>query len=489
VQIVLYAAAETFSVTPKPGLAGSGLLHHKAESVFSPLKTTVTLIRDEQTAICLITTHFLIEQYFLGNLLRRYVARELDLSPEQVFVFSSHNHHDSLLTTRPAVYGAPRPNARISTDQLTAEGRALLRGLVTAARRIRKRTVPVRVAWNVGHERRITYNRKGRRADGSTYLMREEDRVLLGKDFTGDIEDDAPVVAFVGQDDRPVCFLVQFTGHPATDYHPEQPIVHGDYPQVASDELSAAFGHVPVGFLQGCAGDVNSKGLLSTKPPKDKAADIVRYGRWLGDTYVRAARRLRYAAAEDVAFSWQRVHLPFQKVPSARVLRAQIAEMDDFIRRCAAGDETALTCVGLNTARSMTPRYRSALVEPCRRWAQWALNFHIEHRLASAPRDVELDIAAIRIGDVGIVGLPCEPLLGIGRQIKRDTSLPLVVPCGYMNDQSVAYVPDMANNGDTDYQSSFYRYTTTLLPYKDPAGDLLAQAATRMLREITVQRR
>ena len=354
-----------------------------------------------------------------------------------------------------------------------------------AARQIRKQCVPVHVAWSVRHERRITYNRKGHRADGSTYLMREEDRVLLGKDFTGDIDDDAPVIAFVGADDKPVCFLVQFSGHPVTDYHPEQPIVHGDYPQVACDDLSCAFGGVPVGFLQGCAGDLNSKGLLTSKPAEEKLADVVRSGHWLGGTYIRAAKHLRCAAADDVAFSWRRIRMPFRKVPSVRTLQRQITEMDDFLRRCAAGDETALNCEGLNVARTMTPRYRAALIEPCKRWAQWALDFHVKRRLASAPTHVDVDIAAIRIGDVGIIGMPCEPLLGIGRQIKRDATLPLVVPCGYMNDQSVAYIPDKANNGDMDYQSSFYRYTTSMLPYRNPAGDLLAQAATRMLHKIT----
>jgi hypothetical protein len=481
---MLHVAAETFSVTPKIGCEGQSLIHAKAGVVLGPLKTTVTLIRDDRTAVCLITTHFLIDQYSVSNMFRDHVARELNLSREQVFAFSSHNHHDVLLATGTPQYGVPRPDARISQAELTAEGRSFLGGLLRAARRIRKRSVPVHVAWSVGHERRITYNRKGRRADGSTYLMREEDRLLLGKDFSGDIEDDAPVIAFVGSDGKPVCFLAQFSGHPATDYHPEQPIVHGDYPQVACDELSEAFGGVPVGFLQGCAGELESKGLLSPKPAREKLADMIRYGHWLGSTYVRAAKHLRDAAADDVVFSWKRVRLPFRKVPAPRVLQRQIAEMEDFLRRCAAGDKTALTCVGLNVARTMTPRYRAALIEPCKRWVQWALDFHVKRHLASAPRHLDLDIAVIRIGDVGIVGLPCEPLMGIGRQIKRGADLPLVVPCGYMNDQSVGYVPDGANNGDKDYQSSFYRYTTSMLPYRNPAGDLLARAATRMLRDI-----
>jgi hypothetical protein len=482
---MLYAAAKTFPVLPKRGSAGESLVHARVAAVFGPLKTTLTLIRDEYAAVCLITTHFMIEQYCLSNLLRNRVARELNLSPQQVFVFSSHNHNDVVLTTEPPQYGLPRPDDRLSEAKLTAEGHALLQGLLKAARQVGKKTVPVHVAWNVGHERRITYNRKGRRADGSTYFIREEDRVRLGKDFTGDIEDDAPVIALIGTDGRAVCFLVQFSGHPATGYHPEQPVVHGDYPQVACDDLSEAFGGVPVGFLQGCAGELESKGLLSPKPAREKLADMIRYGHCLGSTYIRAAKHLRSATADDVACCWKRVQLPFQRVPSPRALQRQIAEMDDFLRRCAAGDETALTCVGLNVARTMTPRYRAALVKPCRRWAQWALDFHVKHRLASAPRHVDVDVAAIRIGDVGIIGLPCEPLMGIGRQIKRNARLPLVVPCGYMNDQSIAYVPDKANNGDMDYQSSFYRYTTNMLPYRDPAGDLLARAACRMLHDIS----
>ena len=482
---MLYAAAETFCVTPKVGSNGESLTRAKVQAVFGPLKTTLTLIKDDHSAVCMVTTHFLIDQCNLSNLIRNRLARELGLSQKQVFVFSSHNHNDVPLSSAALHYGTPRPAARISEAKLTKEGHVFLRSLLLAARRIRKRCVPVTVAWNVGHERRITYNRKGRRADGSTYLMREEDRVLLGKDFTGDIEDDAPVIAFIGEDGRPVCFLVQFSGHPATGYHPEQPIVHGDFPQVACDDLSEAFDGVPVGFLQGCAGDLNSKGLLSTKPAEKKLHDMLRYGHMLGNTYIRAAKHLQLAASDDMAYSWKRVRMPFKKIPSPQVLRRQIAEMDDFLRRCDDDDEAAMVCVGLNMATTMTPQYRAALIEPYKRWAQWALGFHSKHRAASAPTHVDIDVATIRIGDIGIAGLPCEPLLGIGRQIKRDAKLPLVVPCGYMNDQSVAYIPDKANNGDMDYQSSFYRYTTSMLPYRNPAGDLLARAATRMLRDIT----
>ena len=84
--------------------------------------------------------------------------------------------------------GAGGPAARGGDDRIF--GRALLRQLEEAARKLRDRLEPVTVAWALGRERRISYNRTGRRADGST-CMRDEDRVLLGADFNGDIDDEA----------------------------------------------------------------------------------------------------------------------------------------------------------------------------------------------------------------------------------------------------------------------------------------------------------
>jgi hypothetical protein len=52
-----------------------------------------------------------------------------------------------------------------------------------------------------------------------------------------------------------------------------------------------------------------------------------------------------------------------------------------------------------------------------------------------------------------------------------------------MND-NIAYVPDSPNLGDRDYSSSYYRYTDGFLPFKKPAGDLLARAAIRALKRM-----
>ena len=337
---------------------------------------------------------------------------------------------------------------------------------------------PVTVWWAEGREDRITYNRKGRRADGTTYFMREEDRVLVAEDFNGDIDTQAPVVVFKNKAGQTVVALAQFTGHPVTSYHPERPVVFGEWPQVACDLLAEHLDkqqNTPVGFLQGCAGDVNSKEMF--RGGVERATE---FGRMLGNSYIDALANLKPSRRDGLDFAMEKVNVPLAPLPPREVLLDELKEMDDFIRRGKSGDEETLLCVGLNFPRALTPAYRARLVELIRPWNQWALDLHEQGRADSVPKHLEMEIAVIRIGDVGIVGMPCEPFQGIGRQIRRGCPLPLGIPCGYMN-ASHGYITDGPNTGDREYMSAFYRYTKFRPPLKKPAGDVMAERAVEVL--------
>jgi hypothetical protein len=164
------------------------------------------------------------------------------------------------------------------------------------------------------------------------------------------------------------------------------------------------------------------------------------------------------------------------------VVEQEIAEMTDFIRRAESGDENTLSCLGLNFPRSLSPAYRAALVKMVLPWSRRTLALHHQGKAGLAPKFVEMEIAVLRLGDVGIVGMPCEPFCGIGRLIKENSPLPLAIPCGYTN-ASFGYVTDAPNTGDREYMSSFYRYTQYLPPYRKPAGNVLAREAVKTLKQ------
>lgn len=481
---MIKAAAETFSINVRKGSQGRTLLKNTASKVFSPLKSSVILLKEGELKIAILTSHFLTHYYRPSNIIRHRVGQALGIPATQVLCFSSHNHCVVKLNHNQYSLGLPEPDLVLPESELTWEGAELLKAYVEVAERLDSCMVDVTVRYGSGTERRITHNRKGRRADGSTYFMREEDRLKLGEDFTGDIDDEAFVVGFFDQRNKPVAMLGQFTGHPVTAFHCDHPIVHGEYPQVACDDLSEAMGGVPVGFLQGCAGDTNSKGLLSCLSTEENVLRAERYGHQLGETFVKIANNLQESTRSDLYLNWIEVSLPFRGVPPRADLESSLRKADAFLAHCAQGnDSETRECDSLNFPGNMSIPYRQRLIEQLRDWLKWTISLHDENRLHEAPISAQLRVAILRFGDVGIAGMPCEPLMGIGRKIKREAATPVTIPCGYMNDTSIGYVPDAANCCDLDFVSAFYRYTQTLLPYQMPAGDLLASAIIQSLNE------
>jgi len=488
----LRVAAARFGITPELGPSLTGNYAGKAPvvtEVCGPLKFTVTLLEDGRQRVCLIAGDTCNMAVNVGRLFRRTVAEKLGIPASHVLIFSSHNHSDFLLAGN-AVKAVGMPPYDAPEAELLPIGRELLARLCDEAAKLPGQLEPVTVWWAVGREERITYNRKARRADGSTFFMREEDRRREPGDYCGDIDTDAPVVVFKGTDGTPCAGTsraawVQFTGHPVTSFFAERPIVFGDWPQVAADFLADRLvpgRTLPVGFLQGCAGDVNSKDMF-----RGGVQRATQFGRMLGESYVRAAADLRPSTRDGLDFAVSTAEIPLSPLPSESQLTQELAEIDDFIRRAAAGDENTLSCVGLNFPRDLSPEFRGGLVQQIRDWTVWALEQRRGGRAEAVPKHMPLEVFVLRVGDVGIVGMPCEPFQGIGRQMRRLCRLPLTIPCGYVN-YSVGYITDGANTGDREYMSAFYRYTAQtrfgskpMPPYQKPGGDVVAAEAARLL--------
>ena len=474
----LHAAALQFGISPEPNAETASRTGARVGKVVGPLKTTVMMLDDGATRLCLVTTHFGgTTPVNVSELFRQTIAQDLKLPKSHVLILTSHNHCSvSFASNGIAIYDSYAQD--VPQVQLLPIGEKFLAALQSHAKRLPELLQPVTVWWAEGCEGRITYNRKGRRADGTTYFMREQDRVLLGTDFNGDIDVQAPVVVLKNKAGQTIAALAQFTGHPVTSYHPEKPVVFGEWPQIACDVLAEHFEKqsvVPVGFLQGCAGDVNSKEMFFGGVKRS-----TEFGHMLGQSYIDALDNLQPSRRDGLDFAVEKVNVPLAPLPTREVLIAELKEMDDFIQRAKSGDENTLSCVGLNFPRALSPVYRGRLVDPLRAWNAWALGLHEEGRADSAGKHLEMEIAVIRIGDVGIVGLPCEPFQGIGRRIRRGSPLPISIPCGYAN-VSHGYITDGANTGDHEYMSSFYRYTKFRPPLKRPAGDALADHAIMIL--------
>lgn len=479
---MLKAAATTFSLEPVADSTGQKLTFGEIREILSSLDTNILLVEEDSNRLCLVTSHWLgVHYYQYSNLLRTRLASVTSIPFEKILVFGSHNHCSAALTLESRVMGCPKRDLVLTEKDLTHDGIRLLQGCLEAAATLSEKLVPVTASWEEAQEGRITYDNKGRRADGSTYMIRDEDRIQLGDDFHGDIDTHAPVVAFQGEDDRPVAFLVSFAGHPTTCYHPDVAVVWGEYPQVACRALSDAFCGVPVGFLPGCGADSYSLYSFSERSVDERLALSTRNGEHLGETFIRAAKEVKPCHAQVLNSGWQDVFLPYAPPPPATSLRTQLAEIDTFVRRCQDGDEDAVNCVGLNVSRTFSLSHRIAMIEPVRRWTEWVLSLVESGDASVYPDGNTTPVCAVRIGDIGLMGLACEPFKNIGRRFRQRSPLPHAIPCGYLNDTATINIPDSENCNDLEFMSSTYRYTTTMLRYAKPAGDVLADTAAEML--------
>jgi hypothetical protein len=443
------------------------VLAYLADGAEAPAEQRLLLVMGHITGMSL---------YGVGRL-RQALGVATGVPPENVYLFSSHNHcAPELERAKAAVWR--HGDDSVPDNVFTEKGQAFLEHAEEVARTLPDQAVPVGVRWAVGREATITYNRKAYRADGSSYFMREEDRKLVGADYSGDIDPDAPILLFENEAGRPVGGLCQFTGHPVTAYHPERFVVFGEWPAVATEIVGGVFNEVPVGFLQGTAGDINSKEFLSGR------IDVAReYGRRLGASYLTAlAGAHRQAPAETrFAVAAGTAAVPFAPLPSEEHLLRELDEIDAFIARAEAGREDTRECVGLNFPQVLSPAYRGLLVKAVRPWTAWALQ--TVRSGTAVPKALTMPVVAFRIGETVWTGFPCEAFSAIGRTVKRRSPFPLTVPCGYMN-ASYGYVPNAGNVGGNEYMSSFYRYTRYWPPYARPGGDVLAEEALRLIRQL-----
>lgn len=485
----LEAAAYTFAVHPKVGIrSGHSQTGNLIEAVYGDLKSTLFLFKQGDKTFALLTSPLGVEGNVLHDVSVDEISKIVNIPKQAVITNASHNHTIPILDVKTE----ERPQIGTSEYMLWELGQEYLAGLREAADFVSKSLQPVTVEWGKAEETRITYNRKGTRTDGSTYFMREEDRLgIAGEGYHGLIDPEAIVVLFRGNNKEAVAALTFFTGHPVAAYNPEKMISYGQFPQEATERLSAYLGGIPIGFVQGCAGNINAKHMLTGTI--EQARDL---GQKLGESFVIAAQSLRPSARTGLDWSRETVNVPLSDLPPKEALEKDLASMDDFIKRGRAGDENTMRCVGMNFPKALTPPYRARLVELVRPWYVWALEQHENNNLKNVPKHLVLDIVVARLGDVGFVGLPFESFVQTGLKIKRESSLPVVLTCGY-TDGKYGYIPDAGGVNDREYMSGFFRYlrgiknvrdakgkllkSEFIPPYKAPGADACAEVAVKKL--------
>lgn len=246
--------------------------------------------------------------------------------------------------------------------------------------------------------------------------------------------------------------LGHFASHPVTVQ--VQELISADFPGLALRIVRRALPDCDGAlFLQGCDGDVN--------PPRVTTdfADVERYGRILGGGMVEAAGLIAGECAADpepvLASARRVVALPSRPLPAPEEIDAQIADCE--ARLAGAGDDGERTRLG-NERRMLEER---------------------RVRVSWGDGPVPVEVQALRLGEVAIVGLAGEPLMALNLAIQEGSPAALTLVAGYANGYCGYLAPPEA------WEEGGYEVSLGPWSHAGPeAGPLLVGAARELLGEL-----
>jgi neutral ceramidase len=306
-------------------------------------------------------------------------------------------------------------------------------------------------ALNVGYanEPSLSFNRRLRCADGKTHMNWEELAPGFVQDCLGPI-DPQVCALFVEDGGGPTAALVNFALHPAIlDY--ENHSYTADYigyldaglRSICRDDFTTL-------FFNGCCANVNHINHADPASPRRGYSTAQRVGYVLAAAVARALRSGALVSGDTISVSRELVKLERFKISDRLFEQAKHFLESPETEKPPGGD-------GLD-------------------FAQGAPLWVRMHEQQQVPDVVE--VMALRIGSVGIVGLPGEGFCEMGLAIKQASPAKHTIVIELAND-AVGYLPTREA-----YAQGGYEVTPGATVYAPGCGEKLVESASRQLKQL-----
>ncbi len=447
----------------RAGVARVDITDYKAGPVHDPSFAKALVIQSEEETLILITLDAVavgeigrIGNGFMANL-RAQLQKELGVKPESIVVNASHCHGI----------------VRADTEQLVAQ----------AVKEAWAHLVPVKAGAGVGHEDRISENRRLKMKDGSEVDMRRAYSMPRDEDVdsVGPIDPQIGLLRLDREDGRTLALLYSFACHPIMN--PPHKGSSADYPAYASQLIEESLGGGAMAFfVQGCGGDINPLRYKEVSRP----ADAEPLGHKLGLSVIQAAKKIQTADAAPLKVSREVLALPRGQDLEERMAAIE-AEQAKLLAALKPTNINFKTFLPLLIQQKLTPDFPShysqsylhdqslgrdmlskldadngAAVEAylqniqimeklTRLNANHALlKKHLAQNRAAGSPTLDVEIAGLRVGDFKMVTFPGELTVQVGLNIKKAFADPHAFVAGYTNGY-IYYAATVAQRNNAGY--------------------------------------
>ena len=393
-QPVFRAGAATSNITPPLGeLIVGGFQPFPAQRVHDELHARSVVLDDGNTQLAIVLCDNVGIPVEVFDLAKQQLQESINLPPSHVLLASTHTH--SATTAR-------GPSKVIRESELTDYQRFLARRISDSVRLAMENLEPARIAWGRIDEPSELFNRRWYVKDSSLLAnpFGGLDQVRMNPPRgsaaldrpAGPTDPEISFISVQSVDGRPIALLANYSLHYVGGVRSGD--ISADYfgyfakyieEKLAASNLTPAF----VGILSnGTSGDVNNINFAD--------ADGRKYQ--------------NYEKMQEVA----------EKVASRVYEAHQQLEYKDWVPLGAAEVRLPLQ------VRQPTPEMHKHFAELAERQAQSPQarpsrdSFYAERiaLLKDAPRQIEVPLQAIRIGDLGIAAIPFEVFTETGLELK-----------------------------------------------------------------------
>lgn len=426
--LFMIAAADAAGLSA--GVAKVDITDREAGPANDPLYVKALVLKSDTTAVAIITVD-VVALAEIGRISKDYVATvrsqietELGIKPANVLISASHCH------------GA------VCTD--------ITQKTLQAAKEASGNMVPVDVGAGVGHENRISENRRfrlksGKEADSRHAYSLPPDEDVVG---VGPIDPEIGVLRLDRKDGHTLAVVYNFACHPILGVPNKANTADlvGFASKVIEDNLSEGTTAL---FLQGCAGDINPVSYKDVNNPRNAET----LGNMLGLSTLQALRKVQSKKDNRLAILNKTIALP--RADLTQQIQSMEAEQTRLVQSLKGTSLNLKTFVELLVKYNLSSEFPSYYshrylheramgrddlekldTENRTNIDQYLQNIHTMEELtrlqtnlellrkhqaantAAGKSTIDIEVLGVRIGDLILVTFPGEPSVQVGLNIK-----------------------------------------------------------------------
>lgn len=420
-------------ITPRLGVGITGYFNDRhAADIHDPVRAKALVIESGRERVALVVCDVIA--LLAGDVKRAkaIAAERTGLAPDHVMIAATHTHYGPATIT---VFNTERDDAYCDF---------MVHRIADALTLAEARLQPAALGWGAGEVIGESFNRRWLLKDGRVVMNPghlNPERVHA----MGPMDPQVGLLAAMKPEGRPAAAVMNFTLHYVGGPYHDQ--ISADYFGAATAALPRMWGDDFLALLaNGACGDINNCDW-------DRRAPAYPYPFY-------QAERVGNVVAAEAYKTWRRI---WDYTEEAAV-GASLAEVP-FTRRDPTDEQR----------REMTELLAGEPQPDNPRW-MYAQEYQ---RVMARPPQWPVPIQALRVGDVGIVGLPGEVFVEIGLAIKEQSPFPLTMVVELANDYA-GYIPTDKALGEGSYETEL---GTNSLAAAGTEG-LWVETAVELLRDL-----